>query len=79
VRFHALAGQAPLAYLTGWRMRLARERLQTEDVSIGELATSLGYASETAFSTAFKRVTGGPPREFRTQARQASAAARPHE
>ena len=83
LRFRALAGAAPLAYLTAWRMRLAQERLRDEDASVAELAGSLGYASETAFSTAFKRVTGAPPRSYRALARRqasgevASIAARP--
>jgi AraC-like DNA-binding protein len=70
VRFKAAAGQAPLAYLTEWRMRLA-ERALKRGTPIAELAASIGYASEAAFSTAFKRVAGMSP----TMARRREASA----
>lgn len=63
--FKATAGVAPVAYLTEWRMRLAKHALRERDVTVGQLARSLGYASESAFSNAFKRVTGTAPQRFR--------------
>ena len=63
--FKAVAGVAPLAYLTRWRMRLAQRALRDDPVTISQLAASLGYASESAFSNAFKRVTGSAPRHYR--------------
>lgn len=69
VHFKAVAGVAPLAYLTEWRMRLAQQKLARTDASIAELAPALGYASESAFSTAFKRVTGISPMFYRARAR----------
>jgi AraC-like DNA-binding protein len=68
VHFKAVAGVAPLTYLTAWRMRLAQRALREEDTSIVRLASSLGYASESAFSHAFKRVTGVAPRNYRNLA-----------
>ena len=67
--FKAVAGVAPLAYLTEWRMRLAQRALREESTPIAELARSLGYTSESAFSNAFKRVTGEAPKRYRTAAR----------
>ncbi len=58
VRFKDIAGVAPLSYLADWRMRLAERALREEDTPVAVLARSLGYASESAFSNAFKRVTG---------------------
>jgi AraC-like DNA-binding protein len=55
----------PLAYLTKWRMRLAQKTLRDEDASIFEIAESLGYRSEGAFSQAFQRVTASRPRDYR--------------
>jgi AraC-like DNA-binding protein len=69
-RFKSLAGVAPLAYLAEWRMRLAQRRLRDGDASILEIAESLGYTSESAFSHAFKRITGVAPRVFRRAAQQ---------
>jgi AraC-like DNA-binding protein len=73
VHFKAIAGVAPLTYLTEWRMRLAQRVLRDEDTSVAQIAASVGYTSESAFSNAFKRVTGSAPRNYRTSASRASA------
>ncbi|SCB42243.1 AraC-type DNA-binding protein [Rhizobium lusitanum] len=65
-RFRSVAGIAPLAYLTEWRMRLAEQALRNEDgKSVALIAHSVGYASESAFSNAFKRETGKSPKSYR--------------
>jgi AraC-like DNA-binding protein len=64
VRFKAVIGLAPLAYLTDWRMRVARRGLAA-GVPIASLAPTVGYGSEAAFSTAFKRVAGVAPTHYR--------------
>jgi AraC-like DNA-binding protein len=60
-RFRQLVGDGPIEYLTRWRMLVAGRSLSRGE-SIGAIARSLGYESESAFSTAFKRVTGSTPR-----------------
>jgi len=75
LRFKSIAGIAPLAYLAGWRMRLAERALRDGNMPISSLALSLGYTSESAFSNAFKRVTGVSPKRYRTVARAAGPAA----
>ena len=67
--FRASAGVAPLAYLSEWRMRLAERRLREENTPVALVAESLGYSSESAFSNAFKRMTGHSPRAYRHIAR----------
>jgi AraC-like DNA-binding protein len=67
--FKSIAGLAPLTYLTEWRMRLAERALREEAVPVAVVGQSLGYASESAFSNAFKRVTGNSPRAYRNGAR----------
>ncbi|WP_028535647.1 AraC family transcriptional regulator [Paludibacterium yongneupense] len=62
-RFKERVGTSPIEYLTEWRMRLAEDRLKNTHDSLGEIALSLGYESESAFSTAFKRVMGSSPRK----------------
>ncbi len=69
LHFKRAAGVAPLTYLTEWRMRLAERALREENVPVAGLARSLGYTSESAFSNAFKRVTGNAPKRYRTAAR----------
>jgi AraC-like DNA-binding protein len=68
-RFRTVAGVPPLAYLNRWRMLLAQRALRDRDVRVGSLAVELGYASESAFSTAFKREVGESPLRYRNRAR----------
>ncbi len=65
VYFREVAGIPPLTYLAEWRMQSARQRLLEEDVPVATLAEALGYASESAFSNAFKRHTGLAPKRYR--------------
>jgi AraC-like DNA-binding protein len=69
-RFRTVAGVPPLTYLSGWRMQLAQRALRHGDVRIGPLAVELGYTSESAFSTAFKREVGLSPLRYRASVRQ---------
>jgi AraC-like DNA-binding protein len=64
-RFRRTAGTTPLAYVARWRMLLAQRALRDPHVRIGPLAAQLGYGSESAFSTAFKREVGEAPRDYR--------------
>jgi AraC-like DNA-binding protein len=73
--FKAVAGVAPLTYLTGWRMRLAERALGEDVTPVSVVAQSLGYTSESAFSNAFKRVTGRSPKACRTALRAPRGAA----
>jgi AraC-like DNA-binding protein len=64
LRFKETVGKSPMEYLTRWRMLLAGDRLTNSRDSISTIALSLGYESESAFSTAFKRIMGGSPRQY---------------
>lgn len=68
-RFRAVSGVPPITYLNRWRMLLARRALRRTDTRVGALAAELGYASESAFSTAFKREVGESPLRYRTRVR----------
>ncbi|MEV0842326.1 AraC family transcriptional regulator [Actinocatenispora sera] len=72
-RFRAVAGVPPLTYLNRWRMLLAQRALRGGDVRVGELADRLGYGSESAFSTAFKRAVGESPLRYRHRVRSGAA------
>jgi AraC-like DNA-binding protein len=65
LRFKSAAGVAPLTYLAEWRMRLAEQALLDDTRPIAVIAESVGYTSESAFSNAFKRMTGHSPRDYR--------------
>ncbi|WP_445144092.1 AraC family transcriptional regulator [Dyella sp. Tek66A03] len=62
--FRTVAGEAPLTYLARWRMRLAEQVLRRGDAPVAALAQDLGYASESAFSHAFKRIVGLSPKRY---------------
>jgi AraC-like DNA-binding protein len=66
LRFKANAGVAPLTYLQNLRMRMAEQGLREGHMSVSELAESLGYESDSAFSNAFKRRTGMAPKHYQS-------------
>jgi AraC-like DNA-binding protein len=63
-RFRERVGETPIDYLTQWRMMLARDRLEEGRETLGTIANALGYESESAFNTAFRRVVGCSPRRY---------------
>lgn len=69
-RFKETAGETAMDYLTRWRMLLAVERLEHSRQRISVIAPALGYESESAFTTAFKRVMGCTPSDFSRHSRQ---------
>ncbi len=63
-RFKELLGQTPLEYVTEWRMQKAMQFLEQRDRKLIDVARSVGYESDAAFSKAFKRVVGANPGEY---------------
>lgn len=49
------------------RFAFARERLQSTDQSVDEIAAALGYANPSNFTRAFRDVVGVSPRAFRSK------------
>jgi AraC-like DNA-binding protein len=64
-RFVAIMGESPAAWVTRWRMIVAREQLAAKGVSIASVAEAVGYQDEAAFQRAFRRVVGVPPAKWR--------------
>jgi AraC-like DNA-binding protein len=69
-RFTELVGEPPMAFLAGWRLALAADLLREPGHTVGAVARQVGYGSAFALSTAFKRVRGVSPQEYRTAARR---------
>jgi len=64
-QFKELLGQTPLEYVTDWRMQKATQLLREQDKKLIDVAQSVGYESDAAFSRAFKRIVGITPGEYR--------------
>lgn len=75
--FQQALGQAPMTYLSDWRMTLARDLLLVQDTALAEVADRVGYSSVYAFATAFHRHHGEPPGRWRQ--REALAAIPDHD
>ncbi len=67
-RFNDLVGEPPMSFLTGWRIALAADLLREPGATVGSVAPQVGYGSAFALSTAFKRLRGVSPREYRLAA-----------
>lgn len=63
-----LAGEPPVAYLTGWRLALAADLLREPDATLASVARRVGYGSTFALGAAFKRVRGVSPQQHRERA-----------
>jgi len=64
-RFVRYLGQAPMQYLTSWRMQLGARLLRESSRIVADVALEVGYDSEAAFARAFKRMVGMPPAAWR--------------
>lgn len=60
-RFAQIVGSPPIDYLLTWRMTLAKSALTSSQKPMSEIAELAGYASVSAFSTAFSRAVGCSP------------------
>lgn len=65
LKFKTLLGQTPLEYLTQWRMYRASAMIRSNHTSFSEVASAVGYGSESSFSRVFRREMGVAPREYR--------------
>jgi AraC-like DNA-binding protein len=67
-RFTDLVGIPPIQYLGRWRMQIAGALLTGGQATMARIAEETGYASEAAFSRAFKKIVGMPPSAWRHRA-----------
>jgi AraC family transcriptional regulator len=64
--FRQETGQTVGEYVKQLAMDKARQLLEDTDQPVNAIASSVGFSSAAAFSTAFKRATGDSPRNYRT-------------
>ncbi|MEF9942901.1 MAG: helix-turn-helix transcriptional regulator, partial [Burkholderiaceae bacterium] len=55
----------PMTYLERWRITRAANLLLDTNDPLGWIAEAVGYASDSVFGKAFKRVTGQAPGRYR--------------
>ena len=78
-RFARLLGEPPMRYCARWRMRVAANALLDGQESVAGVAYRVGFASEAAFTRAFKREYGEPPATWKRRTEtEAGMAARAH-
>ena len=53
------------SFITSYKMEKAKEMIMFDDLSFGEIAHKLNYNNLSAFSAAFKKVTGFNPTHFK--------------
>lgn len=64
--FRAMTGESIAGLVRRLRLQRAAHRLRHESVTVIEVALDAGYASEEAFSRAFRRGCGVSPNRYRT-------------
>jgi AraC-like DNA-binding protein len=69
-RFRHYLGLPPMSYLTHWRLQLGARALMSDNRSVAEIATEVGYETEASFNRAFKRHFQLPPGRYRKTSRQ---------
>jgi AraC family transcriptional regulator len=67
--FKESTGLSPHAWLRQYRLEQAMNMLRDTDESIVSVAAALGYASQTAFAAAFRKLTGETPSDWRRRMR----------
>ncbi|HEY8569753.1 GlxA family transcriptional regulator [Microbulbifer sp.] len=68
-RFKLATGQTPLQYLQNVRVDMARELLQSTNLSVNEIAEKVGYQDMGHFTALFKKFLSTTPSEYRTTVR----------
>lgn len=60
-------GVTPVAYILKKRIEQAQTMLATQDISINDIATQLGFVNQSYFSSQFKKALGMSPMQYRKQ------------
>ncbi|GAA5525592.1 HTH-type transcriptional regulator CdhR [Microbulbifer aestuariivivens] len=68
-RFKLATGQTPLQYLQNVRVDMARELLQSSNLSVNEIAEKVGYQDMGHFTALFKKFLSTTPSDYRTTVR----------
>lgn len=67
--FTKYTGYSPISYLTLKRIHTSKELLKNTDYSISEIASSVGFSSQSYFSQVFKKEENCTPAQYRKHAK----------
>ena len=65
--FKEITGQTLIQYLTDIRVKKAQEQLTYTDISVGDIATMVGFGTSSYFGRTFRLATGMSPGEYRAR------------
>lgn len=65
--FTECIGQSPINYLTDRRLEACKELLTSSNLSVAQVASSVGFSSQSYFSQIFRKKTGTTPRQYRNR------------
>ncbi len=66
-RIKSMTGLTPSDFIRSIRLRQAAELLKNKDLTITQVAYSVGFSSQTHFSNAFKKMYGLSPTEYKEE------------
>jgi AraC-like DNA-binding protein len=67
VRFLTETGQTPMEFVRNRRLQLAQQLLRSTRLAVGEIASRVGYNSQSAFTAALARHSGNTPSKLRRE------------
>lgn len=65
--FKRITGSSVIAYLTAYRLLMAKHYLAETDWQVGKIVEACGFSDNSNFSRSFKTATGLSPSQFRSQ------------
>ncbi len=68
--FTAMTGESIKHYILVQKMEIAKRQLTNTNVPITAIAANMGFSDSHNFSTAFKKIVGISPREYRKEYRE---------
>jgi AraC family transcriptional regulator len=63
--FHSAMGEPPMAYALRRRIEASKRMLRSESC-VGDVASRMGFASQSHFTVAFRKITGVTPSAYRS-------------
>ena len=69
-RFRHITGRTPTQYLHGLRCESARDLLQNSNLTIADIAATVGFNDAGYFIRVFRKLAGQTPGEFRRKVRR---------